>query len=141
MVAGQAYTGGSNVEIELSDRPVSCDSLQGPSSVDYANHHTLTLRAFDDSAAVSAGTYPVTGDVGGPTSGAVAFFYTSDATCTSQRMDATDGTVTLATLTTSHVAGSYSVTFGTLGTFSGSFDAAPCTDTSAAGDGGTTCMP
>jgi hypothetical protein len=144
VIAGAAYTGGANVQIELSNRVLDCCSLDGPPSVDFANRDQLTLRVFDDTANVVAGTYQITGDASGPTSGAVAFLDTSNASCSyPQGTDATTGTVTLSTLTASHVTGTYSVTFSTLGTFAGSFDAPLCMETCfVGGDAGpTSCVP
>jgi hypothetical protein len=143
VIAGSADTGGPNIQIDLSNRVLECCSLYRPPSVDFASRDQLTLRVFDDTAQVSAGRYQVSTPGGTSTSGAVAFLDTGDANCSYQTIDATSGTVTLSSLTASHVSGTYSVTFSSLGTFTGAFDAPLCmstcfVDTSDAAT--TTCM-
>jgi len=63
----------------------------------------------------------------GLSSGAEAILLTTSANC-GQGLDltASSGTITLSAITATSVSGSLNVTFGSMGTFSGSFDEPLC---------------
>jgi hypothetical protein len=118
---------GQLVAVLLSNRTeLTCPALQSGGSHDYANSDLLTLEAFTGTGTLTTGTYDVvtSGDV---TSGAQAQFETSTSTCADGvSLQASAGSITLTEVSASTATGTYSVTFGTQGTFSGSFDVPIC---------------
>ena len=113
---------GQGIVIALTNRPgMTCttDSL-------FANLDVLDLDVSNANGAVTPGTYAIPAAVAVGSS-ARAVFSTSTSTCGGDiSLLATSGTITLAELSSTHVSGSYDVTFGTQGSFSGSFDLALC---------------
>ncbi len=123
----------------------------------------LLLAVSNQNGALSPGTFTIIPEVtistgGGPTTTpanpgplqATAEFGTTTATCaTGVSLTATSGTVTLTTVNANEVVGTYSVTFGKSGTFSGTFDVGTCSipDGATNGSGSSrdagkpACMP
>ena len=98
-------------------------SKQEPS---IANLDALALIVANEAADLTPGTYPVV-TTGNPTSGSLGEFQTTTATCgVGVSQQSTGGSVTLTSVSASAVAGSYSVTFGTEGTLSGTFNVDIC---------------
>ena len=121
-------THGQALAVLLSNRAaLTCPALQTPGSRDYANFDLLTLEAFTETGTLATGTYNIVTSEN-PASGALAGFQASTSTCTESvnLPNATAGTVTLMEVSSTSVAGTYSVTFGTQGTFTGSFDVPIC---------------
>jgi hypothetical protein len=122
---------GKVVFVALTNRAdATCDYIQSESTsgtqTNLASFDVLLL-AVGSLNDVAPGTYAVTAAVG-PTPGAAAELQTSTASCaTGVRVAATSGTITLTQAgAAGEVAGSYSLTFGAQGTFSGSFDVPVC---------------
>jgi hypothetical protein len=112
----------------------------------FANFAELEILVANATADLAAGTYALVNRGSTATEGAIAEYATTNSSCASSGPDdASGGSVTLTAVNSSRVAGSYQVSFGTQGSFSGSFDVPIC-DLPAAGgntaDAGTpVCEP
>jgi hypothetical protein len=115
---------GKMAQILIADRP---DLTCANEFESYANSAQLGLVVINQAGLV-AGTYPIlTGVADATTMTAAASFSTTTATCArGLALSGTGGTVTLTQVSAASVTGTYNVTFGTQGTFSGSFDLAMC---------------
>jgi hypothetical protein len=144
-------TDGYAAEVILANLSILTCSLVETSfnsSTSYANADALALEILNLSGPVTAGTYNVIApDAGtsGVTSGASAQFTTTTATCgNGLDLTATSGTITVSAISGSSISGTYDVTFGTAGSFSGSFNTAVCAvpdaGSSSSGDGGINCV-
>jgi hypothetical protein len=138
---------GQVVIVVLTNRSdASCAAAQADeatgASFDFASFDELELAVVAPTGTVTTGTFPVVGDTGpAPTTTAAgADFTTTDASCnTVVQALATSGSITLTQLTATTVSGTYDVTFGTQGSFSGSFAVDICQLPDAGGapvDGG-----
>jgi hypothetical protein len=119
---------GQEVAVLLTNRAeLTCAALQSGASHDYANLDLLTLEAFTETGTLATGTYDVVTS-SNAASGALAQFQTSTSTCTGgiNLQAARAGSITLTAVSSTSATGTYSVTFGTQGTFSGSFDVPLC---------------
>jgi hypothetical protein len=126
---------GQVVVVALTNRAdATCGYIQSQAAsgtdTTFANFDVLVLAVGTPNGDVTPGTYNV-GAMGsiGPTSTQTAFaqLETTTATCVSgNAIPATGGTITLTQAGPGAVAGSYEVTFGTQGSFSGSFDVETC---------------
>lgn len=146
---GGSSTTGQAVAVVLTNRAdATCSALVNAyasgEGLSYANFDYLQLGAQNDAANVGTGTYDII-TTATATSGATATFVTTTSTCgMGINANATGGTVTLTKLTSSEVAGSYDLTFGTQGTMSGSFDIPVCDlpdSGSTSGAAEPPCMP
>jgi hypothetical protein len=107
---------------------LSC-ATNGNPNVRYSNFDSLSL-AFGEPA---TGTYmfvdPLSdaGGTAGQNQTALGTLYVTDAQC-GQVMEiyASSGSVTVSSISSSAMAGTYTVTFGSQGTFTGSFDVDIC---------------
>lgn len=136
-------TSGQVVVVLLTNRSeLTCSLLQAGSPKDYASADLLTLGVFTQTGTLSNGTYPVTATANAA-SGAIAQFQTSTATCAEgvKPQAASAGSVTLTAVSSTRAAGTYSVTFGTQGTFSGSFDIPICSVPNGSGSSGADAGP
>jgi hypothetical protein len=109
---------------------------------DYASFETLEIAVANTTGMLALSTYPLV-EPNQVTTGFQAFFNSTTATCgVEQEPAATSGSVTLAALSDSEVEGSYEVTFGASGSFSGSFDVPICalSATGSSDGGAATCM-
>jgi hypothetical protein len=126
---------GQGVIVVLTNRPnVTCAALRSLLSKEtaFASLDLLALEAGNENGDLAAGAYDLAS--GSPTAGAQASFDTFTSTCASGLyLTATGGTVTLSQVSSSGVTGTYNVTFGTQGTFSGSFNVAAFCDEPDAG--------
>jgi hypothetical protein len=93
---------------------------------------------------VVAGTYDIATSPSS-TPYAAGELKTTTSTCAvGLNVTPTSGTVTLSQVSSTSVSGSYDITFGTQGSFTGSFDVAVCDSSGSlpTGDGGpATCTP
>lgn len=143
-------TNGYLAEIVLANLSIlSCSFVQSSfdSNTNYANADVLVLAVGSASSSIAAGTYDiVAADAGqsGATTGATAQFQTTTSTCgNGLDLTATSGTITVSAVSSTRISGTYDVTFGSQGSFTGSFDSPLCAvpdgGSSQSGDGGTTC--
>ncbi len=147
---------GQLVGVVLTNRAdATCAYIQSEAETNgntsFANFDALLLAVVDANGQVTPGTYAIQPVQSGATSGAGAQFETSNDSCVSGvAATATSGTITLTAAGPDEIAGSYSVTFGAQGTFSGTFDVQTCalpdagpTTSSGAGpiDAGPVCKP
>ncbi len=139
---------GQVVAILLTNRAaLTCAALQSAGSRDYANFDLLTLEAFTETGTLATGVYDIV-TASNAASGSLAQFETSTSAC-GQGVNlsaATSGSITLTVVGSANVAGTYTVTFGMEGTFTGSFDVAICdlpngTGTAGADAGPPVCLP
>lgn len=134
---------GDEVAILLVNRAGLACSLLEEQSVNFASIDALILVVATKTGKLSTGTFKIATS-NTATEGAIAELSTTTATCGQGMQDkATSGTVTLTTLSATQVAGSYDVTFGTTGSFKGTFDTSPCAlpdggNHGASGDAGCT---
>jgi hypothetical protein len=135
------------VTVLLTNRSdLTCPALQSDVAgqmtlADYANLDLLLVGVNVASGDIVAGSYPVVSD--GLDTGAQATLVTTSSTCgEGLDLSATSGTVTLTQVSLTDVAGTYSVTFGTQGTFTGSFAVAMCAlpDAGEPPPGKSTCV-
>lgn len=127
-------SGGQAIAVLLTNRSDATCSLvlrdiATKTGVRYANFDDLELVVASDSANLATGAYSVVGSLGsqGATSGATAFFKTTTSTCVEGvNAQATSGSITLSQVSPTNVSGTYEVTFGTQGSFTGSFDVSIC---------------
>jgi hypothetical protein len=123
---------GQVVFVELTNRSdATCGAVQSEESSgmseSFANLDGVLLGVASAMGTVSTGTYDIVPQDGGVTSGAQAIFATTNTSCQpGVSITATGGTITFSQITSSSVTGSYSVTFGSQGTFTGSFDVDIC---------------
>lgn len=148
---------GQAVVIGLTNRPeTTCATLVAEESAhanqEFANMDTLVILVANETGDVATGTYAVVNmEVDASvkaTTAAGGMFLTTTSTCKSGlQVESTAGSVTLTQVSASSVQGTYSITFGSQGSFSGSFDVALCNLPDASlfvtvGDAGTpTCTP
>jgi hypothetical protein len=123
-------TSGQTLGVLLSNRAeLTCPALQsgGSDSFRYANLDLLTLEAFTATGTLIPGAYAIASS-SNAASGALAQFEASTPTCAGgvNLPAASAGSITLTEVSATRATGTYSVTFGTQGTFSGSFDVAIC---------------
>jgi hypothetical protein len=119
---------GQVVTVLLTNRAdLTCAALQSEGSHHYANLDLLTLEAFTLTGTLATGAYDVATS-SSAASGALAQFQTSTSTCNGgvNLQAASAGSITLTEVSSTSATGTYSVTFGTQGTFSGSFDVPLC---------------
>jgi hypothetical protein len=120
-------------------------SHQG-SQTEFSNFDELIVGVVSPNGTVTKGTYDVAPPTNSSPQGGFAIFQTTTSTCgMGQEATAESGTVTFTDLTDTSVTGTYDVSFGNAGSFSGSFDVAVCTLPDAGGapsgvDAGTVCM-
>lgn len=139
---------GQSVGVILTNRrELTCAALN-TTATSYANADALALTVLDATGNVSPGTYDISPDAGlNASPAAFAAFKTTTSTCgDGLDLSATGGTIVLTDVSSSHVAGTFDVTFGSQGSFSGSFDVDTCTLpdgglSTASGDGGVACQP
>jgi hypothetical protein len=123
---------GQVVVVLLTNRAdVTCGLAQSEISsganVEFASFEELELAVINEAGNVATGTYTIVDPASGIEPGAEALFGTTSSTCTAQvNAQGTSGTITLDQIGSGAVAGSYSVTFGTQGSFSGSFNVPIC---------------
>lgn len=121
---------GQTVVVALTNRAdATCEYIQSQATAttqtSLASFDVLLLGVYSQTV-VTPGTYAVS-DVLAPTPGTAARLQTSTASCgKGLNIPATSGTITLTQAGPGEVAGSYSVTFGTQGTLTGSFDVPVC---------------
>jgi hypothetical protein len=141
-------TMGQVAEVILANRPnLTCAVQQAnqSSNVEYANLDSLLLGVFvpgTDVSIVPPGTYDVL-DTKSPSGmkGSAATLNTTDAKCNhALNVTATSGTVTLTAVSHQQITGTYNLTFGSQGTFTGSFDSPVCAMVDA-GTPGTVTKP
>jgi hypothetical protein len=93
----------------------------------FANLDLLELTVGTENGTVASGTYDIV-TATNSVDGARAYFSTTTASCQEgQNVSADKGTITLTEVDGARLKGSYSVTFGTQGAFTGSFDVPVCT--------------
>jgi hypothetical protein len=134
---------GQVVAVILTNRAgISCETVTGQGNK-FANLDALELAVGTAGGTVATGTYTLVGAESGLSSGAEAILLTTSANC-GQSLDltASSGTITLSAITATSVSGSFNVTFGSMGSFSGSFDEPLCElpdggGMMSAGDAGT----
>jgi hypothetical protein len=138
---GQTCTSnGQEVVVVLTNRAdATCAAIQAEAtthqSLSFADLDVLGLVVATSTGTIAPGTYQVAPTISVATPGASVTFEVTDGTCgVKLNALAQSGTVTLTSLDATGVSGSYDVSFGTQGSFSGSFDVAMC----ALPDGGVT---
>ena len=123
---------GQIVEVVLTNR---ADATCSVAQQAQASNEQLQFASFDELAVivenvngdVTPGTYPIVAQNSNATVGSGVEFQTTNATCSPViSTTAISGTVTLTTLTSGEVAGSYQASFGSEGSVSGTFDVAIC---------------
>jgi hypothetical protein len=123
---------GQAVIVILTNRAdLTCELAQSETasqaSVGFASLDELELLVANATGDVTPGTYPIVAANSTATSGAGAMFGTTSASCaTVVSAQAETGTVTLTQFGATAVSGTYDVTFGSQGSFSGSFDIPIC---------------
>ncbi len=133
---------GQAVGVLLTNRAAADCGLLLESNPDtnFANFAYLSLGVVSGDGTVGPGTYAIAGG----NVGASEEYATSSATC-EEALDvtATSGSITLTEVSATSVAGTYDVTFGTQGSFTGSFEASVCTlpDGGISTGGSTACVP
>ena len=128
--------GGAGVLVIVANEAIACDLSS------FANLHTLSLNIGDYSANATpprAGTYDINRSGASITPGqgmtVAAQFSARDAQCAeTEQVDATSGTITLASVSDQSVAGSFDLTFYGGGQLEGSFDAVKCDFSAIAAD-------
>jgi len=130
--AGESCTSsGQALVVMLTNRSdatcsAALNTIASKTDYGYASYDDLELAIVTDSGNVSTGTYTIVGSQTA-TSGAVAGFATTTSTCAlGVNTQATSGSITLSQFSSTRVSGTYRVTFGTQGTFTGSFDVSIC---------------
>jgi hypothetical protein len=108
--------------------------MGGSVDTNFANSVSLFIElGAPGTTPVAAGSYPITSNQTLTESQAIASLSTTDATCVSVvNLEATAGTITVTSVSTTSVSGTYSLTFNGLdggagGTLTGSFTTALCT--------------
>jgi hypothetical protein len=140
---GQTCTSnGQAVIVVLTNRSdATCAAAQAEAtsggSFEFANFAELLLLVSTATGTVAPGTYSIVSPSSTVLSGAAAIFGTTNATCgTVIDSNATSGSITLTQVSATDVSGTYDVSFGSEGSFSGAFDVAIC-DVPDAGTGGS----
>jgi hypothetical protein len=100
-------------------------------NLSFANMDSLEIFVANDKGNLAPGAYTVIDETSkqpsNATSGAAANFSTSNSACKSGNpVESTGGTVTLTQISATSVQGTYSIEFGSHGSFSGSFDVPVC---------------
>jgi hypothetical protein len=130
---------GEEWAVLVMDLPLSCGDLQKAvrsGSVSALPGTILALQVVSSNLSggaptpIGPGTYstspPAGGDPNGDVTGVMASFGKSQPdACSTAGDDATDGTLTIAAVDGSHIAGSYDLTFAD-GSLHGTFDAPTC---------------
>jgi hypothetical protein len=122
---------GQAVEIFITNREgATCDALRASIAADedvnYARFDDLGIVVGNQRGELAEGKYDVIAE-GNPVSAAGAQLRTTTATCQQDlAMGASAGTVTLTKVTPTEVAGTYTLTFEAMGSFTGSFDIPVC---------------
>ncbi len=122
---------GQSIAIFLSNTPgaLSCLVAQQQAAgqtprTSYADEDELQLGVFNELGDVTTGTYTLGAQTAG--TGAEAVFTTTTSTCgDGANATATGGSITITAISPS-VKGTYDVTFGAFGSFSGAFDVTLC---------------
>lgn len=134
---GARSANGDALALAINDFADSCAHLTKVGNGDLgrpgARHLNLALRRIDGRP-LSAGTYAVRRRTVAPPAGqdatASAFFYALDEACQPQLEpgdgEASDGEIELVSLTAEEVRGRFWLTFGSRGSFSGTFLTQPC---------------
>jgi hypothetical protein len=124
---------GQVVAVLLTNRAdVTCATAQSEeatgANIEFANFDVLELAVGVETGTVATGTFAVAGpDAGADAPIAGAQLSTSNATCQSApTVEATGGSITLTQVSATTVTGTYDVTFGAQGSFSGSFNVDIC---------------
>jgi hypothetical protein len=131
---GSPPCGPGFLEIWLTNRSDdTCSFLQGESAsgteiVSFASRDALVLDVVNPNGSVTPGTYTIeNGDAGSGAEATGAFLWTTDSKCqTLINPSASSGTITVTRASSAGVAGTYSVSFGAEGAFSGQFDVTLC---------------
>ncbi|HEY1695997.1 MAG TPA: hypothetical protein VGG39_27710 [Polyangiaceae bacterium] len=145
--AGSCTSTGQEVVVILTNRSdATCSAAQtqlaSGNEAAFANFAELELLVANVTADVAAGTYDVVNAGSTATEGSLAKYGTTDASCASSATaQASGGSVTLTAVSASRVTGSYQLTFGTEGSFSGSFDVPICNLPDAGGNGADAGAP
>jgi hypothetical protein len=123
---------GQAVIVVLTNRSdATCAAAQAEAtsgtSFAFANFVELALLVSNATGTVAPGTYSIVSPSSTARSGAAAIFGTTNATCASV-IDSTaaSGSITLTQISATDVSGTYDVSFGSEGSFSGAFDVAVC---------------
>jgi hypothetical protein len=122
---------GQAVEIFITNREgATCDTLRASIAsdevVNYARFDDLGIVVGNQRGELAEGKYDVIAE-GNPVSAAGAQLRTTTSTCEQQlAMGASAGNVTLTKVTPTEIAGTYTLTFGGMGSFTGSFDIPLC---------------
>ncbi|HEY6461863.1 MAG TPA: hypothetical protein VIY73_16975 [Polyangiaceae bacterium] len=146
---GSCAQSGQVLSVGLSNRGDStCAALQQnvvqPQNVEYANLEALLLIVVSPNGTSAPGTYAIPGSTGTAGIQAGAQLDTTNASCAPAiHVSADGGSITLTAVSTTEVAGTYDVTFGSQGSYSGTFDVPLC-DVQSGGAGagsnaGTVC--
>jgi hypothetical protein len=123
--AAQVVSGSGSGVIVLSSRTGSCALAASNTKAKSAKGLVITVS---DSAAIAAGSFPVTTTVGSGKSANVEFV-SLDATCTDvagQEATATSGSVTLTKVSGNALGGTFDLTFDSGDHVTGSFDGTAC---------------
>ena len=122
--SGQALT------IIMSNRAgETCSNIFGDINVagGYASYELLGVGVGTDTGTLKPGTYNFTGKTGNVTSGAFGEFVTTTATCgKGLELQSSGGSLTLTAISADSAQGTYDVSFGSEGSFSGSFNVTMC---------------
>jgi hypothetical protein len=128
---------------------LSCSEIDSVSNTRsaFANLDALVLEVGTETGDLSPGTFKLTsadGGLGTATTAASADYSTTTATCADgPEQVGTSGTITLTSISAAGVAGTYDVTFGSMGSLSGSFNTSICQlpdSGTNGGDGGINCI-
>jgi hypothetical protein len=122
---------GQAVEIFITNREgATCDALLASIAADevvnYARFDDLGIVVGNQRGELAEGKYDVIAE-GNPVSAAGAQLRTTTSTCEQElAMGASAGSVTLTKVSPTEVAGTYTLTFGGTGSFTGGFDIPVC---------------
>jgi hypothetical protein len=137
-------------DVTLAGEPLTCGpnggmSMTGP--IQFLSLRVINALWGGSAPLVAPGTYVIPTGLTGPTAGsdgvvryAVAGYVSGSSACGSSTDQATGGTVTITTLSSTHVVGSYDLTFPD-GSLKGSFDAPGCDASLFDLDAGPDCGP
>ena len=123
-----------SVQVWLTNRTDdTCSFLQSVSAseteiAEFANQDVLVLNPANPNGELTPGTYEVVPRTAtNSTTATTATLLTTTSTCKEDiNQSATGGTITLTVATSAELKGTYDVTFGSQGSFSGRFDVAVC---------------
>jgi hypothetical protein len=142
---------GQQLELVVTNLPqVTCANVPAVPLFPLAGAAELRLIVNNPPGVLTTGTYPVAPDEDLSTRASGAEYTVLPTDCSGAGVDVvtTSGTVTLTTVTSTRIAGTYDLTLGPLplgldggptGSLSGSFDVSPCGDSE--GDGGADSLP